>query len=264
MSTLAADTPRDYSNAIDPWFEELPVIASDIIYEGAAVGDNASGYMRPLAAGDEFRGFAVANVDNSTGSAGDKRVKLRRQGIVSLAVTGATAVTDVGKPVYASDDATFTLTPTASEIGTVAKWVTSTTCLVYFKASQLKDNAAGRNREHIVGKAANFNVVMPADNGKTFNITAAATATLPASAAANIGCWCDFICAADVDWAIAGTAGELVTLGDLAANSVTVGTGSEKIGGRLRATQISSTKWHITPFLWSDVGGVTQTATVAT
>ena len=77
MATLAKDTPRDYQLGD---MEEYPVIASDIIYEGAAVGENGSGYARPLAAGDKFLGFATRNADNSGGSAGDIRVIVRKKG----------------------------------------------------------------------------------------------------------------------------------------------------------------------------------------
>ena len=67
---------------------ELPVIANDIIYEGAAVGDNGSGYMRPLVDGDPFRGFAESKVDNTAvgAAAGDKNVRVIAQGIVQLTI----------------------------------------------------------------------------------------------------------------------------------------------------------------------------------
>lgn len=115
----------------------LPVIAADIIYRGAAVGDNGSGYMRPLVAGDPFRGFAESKVDNSDGSAGDANVQLWESGVIKLPVTGASAVTDVGSRVYASDDDTFTLTEGAnSYIGRVTRWISSTTCEVYFNSNE--------------------------------------------------------------------------------------------------------------------------------
>lgn len=106
MTTLAVDTPRSFELGS---INEVPVIAADIIYEGAAVGDNGSGYARPLVAGDPFRGFAEARADNSVGAAGDKRVRVRRYGGVVLTIASI-AVTDIGKAVYASDDNTFTLT----------------------------------------------------------------------------------------------------------------------------------------------------------
>jgi len=58
MATLAYDQPRAYEGA-DFKTNDFPVVAADIIYEGAAVGDNASGYARPLVAADPFWGFAT-------------------------------------------------------------------------------------------------------------------------------------------------------------------------------------------------------------
>ena len=73
MTTLAVNKPRVYELGD---INEFPVIASDIIYEGAAVGDNGSGYARPLVAGDPFRGFAERNADNSAGNAGTINVRV--------------------------------------------------------------------------------------------------------------------------------------------------------------------------------------------
>jgi len=148
MTTLAKDNARPYELGT---INELPVIAADIIYEGAAVGDNGSGYARPLVAGDPFRGFAETNQDNSTGAAGDKRVRLRTHGKVYLPITSL-AITDVGKSVYASDDDTFTLTATGnSYIGRVARWEAAGYGIVDFNASRsgsgtvssLTDNSGG-------------------------------------------------------------------------------------------------------------------------
>jgi len=136
MATLATDTPRKFEVNEDPVFNDLPVIASDIIYEGAAVGDNASGYARPLVAADPFWGFADVQADNSSGAAGDINVRVRQKGSVELTVVGVTGVGDVGTAVYASDDNTFTLTATANTlIGKVARWVSGTTCVVRYEST---------------------------------------------------------------------------------------------------------------------------------
>ena len=131
MTTLAADSARPFELGT---INELPVIANDIIYEGAAVGDNGSGYMRPLVAGDPFRGFAESKVDNTAvgAAAGDKLVRLRVNGLVKITLSGI-AITDVGKPVWASDDDTFTLTQsTNSFIGFIYRYVAANTCIVAF------------------------------------------------------------------------------------------------------------------------------------
>lgn len=132
MATLAVDKPRIYELGEH---NDLPVIASDIIYEGAAVGDNGSGYARPLVAGDPFRGFAAAKADNSSGSAGDINVRTRRCGDIQLSISGL-AITDAGKDVFASDDDTFTLTQsTNTRIGYVKRFVSSGVGVVRFSES---------------------------------------------------------------------------------------------------------------------------------
>lgn len=145
MTTLAANAVRAYEIGD---INSLPVIATDIIYEGAAVGDNASGYARPLVAGDPFRGFALRKADNSAGAAGAVRVEVRSSGLVQLSI-GSLAITDVGKDVYASDDDTFTLTQsTNTRIGHVYRWVSTGVGIVAFSAqssdiAELVDNTGG-------------------------------------------------------------------------------------------------------------------------
>lgn len=106
LTTLAADTPRVYELG---GLSYHPVIASDIIYEGAAVGLNTSGNAQPLVAGNKFAGFAKSKVDNSSGAAGDRKVELITAGEILLTISGA-AAGDEGRAVYASDDDTFTYT----------------------------------------------------------------------------------------------------------------------------------------------------------
>lgn len=134
--TLAKNSVRAFEEGD---LNDLPVIANDIIYEGAAVGENGSGYFRPLVAGDSFAGFATRKVDNTGGSAGDKRVNVKQKGKIKLAVAGVTAVTDEGSTVYASDDATFTLSSTSnSAIGKIVRYVSSTTVIVAFEAVSVR------------------------------------------------------------------------------------------------------------------------------
>ena len=129
---LSADTPRAFELGNH---NTLPVKGSTKIYEGAAVGDDAAGYMRGLVAGDPFRGFALRQADNS-GSAtnGAINVTVVTEGKAAVTITGI-AITDVGKPVYASDDGTFTLTTgTNTKIGWVHRFVGTNKCIVAFSA----------------------------------------------------------------------------------------------------------------------------------
>lgn len=111
----------------------LPVAASTTIYQGKALG-LSSGYARQLVAGDRFVGHAYSKADNSAGSAGDINVEaLTGRYRLQVAVTGASAVTDVDDLVYASDAETYTLTKGSNSlVGKVVKWVASTTCVVEF------------------------------------------------------------------------------------------------------------------------------------
>lgn len=136
MSTLAADKPRVFEIGHDNGLNEVPVIASDIIYDGAAVGESSSdGTARPLVAGDAFLGFAVEQVDNSAGAAAAKRVKLYSKGVAKLTVTGGDNINDLGVTVYASDDDTFLLTASGnSAIGKLIRYEADGQCLVAFEA----------------------------------------------------------------------------------------------------------------------------------
>ena len=129
MTTLATDVPRDYELGD---INELPVVADDVIYAGAAVGDNGSGYARPLVAGDKFKGFCEAQADNAGGSAGDINARVRAKGRIQLSI-GSLVVGDLGKLVYASDDNTFTLTAASnSQVGFVYRFVSSGVGIVEF------------------------------------------------------------------------------------------------------------------------------------
>lgn len=138
MTTLAKNAVRDFEIGDN---NDLPVIAGDIIYEGAAVGENGSGYFRPLVAGDPFAGFATRKADNSAvgAAAGDVNVNVIQKGKIELDVVGVTGVTDEGSTVYASDDNTFTLSSTNnSAIGKIVRWISSTKCIVAFEALSVR------------------------------------------------------------------------------------------------------------------------------
>jgi len=129
---LSADTPRAYELGS---INTLPVKASTLIYEGAAVGDDGAGYMRGCVAGDPFRGFAQSQADNSAvATDGAINVDVIAEGKVEVTLSGV-AITDVGKPGYVSDDGTFTLTAgTNTKIGWVHRYVGTNTCVVAFSA----------------------------------------------------------------------------------------------------------------------------------
>lgn len=178
MATLAADKQRSIEGGNR---NEFPVIAADIIFALAAVGlVVGTGHARPLAAGDKFGGFAESQADNSAGLAAAINVRVIESGKVELLVTGA-AITDVGQPVYATDDDTFSLNPVGGVfIGFVHRYVSAGVAVVTFDATRYVDPwAAYTVREAItVDKTLDIQ-----DNGKLFVVTAdAKIITLPAVA----------------------------------------------------------------------------------
>lgn len=140
MSTLAANKMRTFELGE---INEHPVVATDILHEGSAIGLDSSGNARPLNAGDEFAGFNTKKVDNANGAAGDKRARVKAKGLIVLPVVGADA-TKVGEAVYASDDDTFTLTKTtdAVRIGRVYRHISGTQVVVEFRATALEASIA--------------------------------------------------------------------------------------------------------------------------
>jgi hypothetical protein len=167
MTTLAANKPRAYEGAPLRITENaIPMIAADIIYEGAAVGIvAASGHARPLVAGDKFRGFACRKVDNAGGGAAALSVDLYEVGHVQLPVTGA-VITDVGQPVYAADDDTFQFSPVgATFIGYVHRFVSAGVAIVAFDVSRLADPYGEYTARETLAAAKTLDIE---DNGKVF------------------------------------------------------------------------------------------------
>jgi hypothetical protein len=124
---------------------EIPMVTTDIIYEGSAVGVVVeSGHARPLTSVDLFAGFAESRCDNSAGAAAAKNVRVRKYGLIQLAVSGA-VITDIGQPVYATDDDTFVFLPTGGVfIGFVHRYVSSGVVIVAFDVDNSVNPYAGK------------------------------------------------------------------------------------------------------------------------
>lgn len=163
MTQLAKDTPliQELGNV-----GELGVKAASKIFEGAAVGlEVATGFARQLVAGDLFGGFCESLADNSAGLNADIDVRVIDRGKVELAI-GSLAVTDIGKPVYASDSGTFTLTQgTNSYVGRVVRFVATGVGVVAFDATdggavaELTDSTTGTADGTLADVGASFNQV---------------------------------------------------------------------------------------------------------
>jgi hypothetical protein len=181
MTTLAADKGR--IKVLGP-INEIPMIASDIIYEGAAVGIViASGHARPLTSVDKFAGFAEKKADNSTGSAAAINVRTVSAGKVVLSVSGA-VITDVGQPVYATDDDTFVFTPVGGVyVGKVCRFVSSGVVEVQFDAINGVDPWEGWVCEALGAATKTLDLE---DTGKAIFATVDSVITLAATAVGGI------------------------------------------------------------------------------
>ena len=117
-----------------------PVAASTNIYEGTLVFINASGYADDdTATGvNGFAGIAVAQADNSSGSAGNKWVEVYTEGDFELTGSGF-AQTDVGMPIYADDNyaCVLSLGSTSVRIGKIVRYVSSTKHIVAIQPSNV-------------------------------------------------------------------------------------------------------------------------------
>lgn len=160
MPQLSANLARSFELGD---FTDLPVKAASVIYEGSAVGLTA-GYARQLNAGDLFVGFAHIGVPTAPVADGDLLVRVRRMGLIVLTITSV-AVTDIGKPVYASDGDTFTLTSGSnSHIGRVVRVIAANTALVAFDAdaagtgviAPLTDSSGGTAGDTIAAIGATY------------------------------------------------------------------------------------------------------------
>ena len=139
MAALTKDTTRAYGATGKDNFTDLPVLASEVIYQGSFVGESSStGYVRAFNDGDNFMGIAIAKADNTASGAanGDQLVRVQTDGEVELTVTGA-SVAALGETVYATTDNDFSLTDSGSDtpIGKVSRHVSGTTVMVRFQAA---------------------------------------------------------------------------------------------------------------------------------
>lgn len=108
---MALSANRDLDHYIDQELRSFEVAASSTVNKGALVGLDASGYARPLVAGDPFVGIAYEHADNAAGANGDASVRVYTLGDFGHPLAGA-GQAQIGDAVYASADDTLTFTST--------------------------------------------------------------------------------------------------------------------------------------------------------
>jgi len=128
--TTAKNVDRRYIGG-DAGEVHLPMTASTSVYEGTFVG-LPSGYLSSWTNDDNtmFAGICAEAKTESDGTAGSVEAMVYQSGDFLLALSGV-AVTDVGKEVYATDNATLTLTEDFSyPVGKIVKYDSSGWCWV--------------------------------------------------------------------------------------------------------------------------------------
>jgi hypothetical protein len=115
---MSLSANRDVPHLVDTELRRYAVAGSTHVYRGALLGINASGYVTNLTAGLTFVGLAYEEVDNTSGADGAKTIRVYTEGDFQHALSGA-AVADVGKPVFATDENTLTLTDNGSYVGVI-------------------------------------------------------------------------------------------------------------------------------------------------
>jgi hypothetical protein len=111
------------------------------IYKGSAVALDTTGYARPGANTAAFRFVGVAQEEwhqTATAADGTNEIKVWRRGLFTF-VGSSLAITDIGRPVWLTDDQTISLTQTnVGPIGKIADFVSATEVIV-----DIGDAAAG-------------------------------------------------------------------------------------------------------------------------
>jgi len=106
MTALAANA--NITRFVDTEIREWPVAASQHIYRNSFVGIDPAGNSKTFVPGDRFAGIAYEEADNSSGAAAAIKCRVVVEGDFTFALTSG-AQTDDGSAVYATDDATISL-----------------------------------------------------------------------------------------------------------------------------------------------------------
>ncbi|MBM4274586.1 MAG: hypothetical protein FJ134_09040 [Deltaproteobacteria bacterium] len=127
MAALTRDRVTTYREGVEV---EFPVAAATKIFAGSLVCVNAEGLAAPAAdtLGYTFVGVAQEQADNSSGSGGDKVVRVRRTGVFEFDAASLTQAM-VGQPMYAADDQTFNTAAGVTndvKVGVLVKYVSAT------------------------------------------------------------------------------------------------------------------------------------------
>ena len=210
---MALTANREMDHYVDQELRSVPVSAAAHIFKGALVEWGSTGHARPLVGGGLLAGIAYEEMDNSGGSDGDVTGRIYTQGDFGLALAGA-AQADVGRPVYATDDATLTFDAQGATFVGFVQGIASAGQIILRLAAEGPVRTA--KIEH---RSAPF-AISAQQSGTTFTnlgAGAAITATLPQNAPA--GTEIRFVCMADQALQLApGPAGGIYVKGSKQAD----------------------------------------------
>lgn len=163
-------------------------VAVDIIYKGALVCINATGYAAPAADTSGYSdviGVADETVDNSGGSAGDLNVRVR-SGRRSSFVATAIVQGDVGRTMFVVDDQTFDRLPGVNSIvaGVLSEFTSATAGYIYIPLSgnglpvgagaavtQVTSRTTGVTINALMGAITTDNTSLAAEGSADFIVT---------------------------------------------------------------------------------------------
>lgn len=137
---LSAAKNRRYNADVPPIFAEHVVKSGVQIHAGGAVAIELATGLAYIPVGTDTAEVFVGFADESVLGDGSKRVRVRSQGVVEVAVTGVNSGDDVKKPVYMVDDDSFSLTNSGNDLacGRVFQHDSGTLCRVAFSADALR------------------------------------------------------------------------------------------------------------------------------
>lgn len=100
------------------------------LYAGTLLCVNTSGYVTNAAdtADFQFAGVAADTVDNSGGSAGDKKIDVYTEGTFEVKFSGTATQATVGQPAYAVDNETVAAAGTTTNdvpVGKVVEFISA-------------------------------------------------------------------------------------------------------------------------------------------
>ncbi len=110
---MALSAAREVARFVDQQIRSFPIAAAVKIWKGGLVAISAAGFAKIPAASvaDVCAGVAHETADNTAGAAGAVFAKVQTLGDVVLPFAAA-AQTDLGVPIYCTDDSVLTLTST--------------------------------------------------------------------------------------------------------------------------------------------------------